>query len=290
MPSLALRSVLLGCLLLGCDTKRTGRHDDVTSIVAGWSHAEPAVAGFETKVESKSGMTFVHLPAGSFMFGCSAEDKYCANNEKPARNVEMPSYWLMSAPVTVAAYIRCIERSQCDSGRRGMRRWNHYDSPGRGARPCNLGEGRMDYPMNCLTWDDATRFCAWLGTSLTSSEEWEYAARRGDGRIYPFADTITPAAIAQLISASHLTDGKQLPTLSVKALPRINSAWGITAMFGVCREWTATAAPGQQMKEVRGCTDCSLAELRTSHKEALFYDEDVPDVGFRCSLQDERPY
>ena len=119
-------------------------------------------------------LEYVQIPAGSFKMGCVPGDKRCDANENPQHPVTIShGFWMGRTEVEVAAYRRFVG----DSNKKyKMPRATFY----------NDGWKSTNYPMNLVTWEEASAYCSWAGGRLPTEAEWEYAARAGkDDQIYP---------------------------------------------------------------------------------------------------------
>lgn len=113
----------------------------------------------------------VTIEAGPFQMGCSTADSLCDKDEGPEGGVRVyvPSFHIDIHETSVAEYARCVNEGGCERPFDYTRtHYCNYDAP-----------GREDYPVNCVSWRDASQYCEWKGGRLASEAEWEKAARAG---------------------------------------------------------------------------------------------------------------
>ena len=161
----------------------------------------------------KHHLSFVYIPAGSFLMGSAAGElsalakayggtRESYREESPQHSVALPAYGIARAPVTNELYADYVAAA----GARAPLSW-------RGARP---PAQRLDHPVTDVTWQEARAFCAWLSEEwkrhhgggmtielagarpsfdiraaafrLPSEAEWERAARGTDGRRFPWGE------------------------------------------------------------------------------------------------------
>lgn len=118
-------------------------------------------------------MAFV--PAGSFWMGCDADQNYCAQNSQPKYLVSLSPDYIGRIEVTVAQYQSCVEAGKCS-----LPEMTGGSFTGEISAVCNFGvDGREQHPVNCVSWAQATTYCAQMipGGRLPTEAQWERAAR-----------------------------------------------------------------------------------------------------------------
>jgi formylglycine-generating enzyme required for sulfatase activity len=118
------------------------------------------------------------LPAGEFMMGSPEGQGDKLGREYPQHNVKIPARFAVGkSEVTFAEFDACAAHGDCDS--QVSSKW-----------------GRDDQPVINVTWRDARRYAAWLTRMtgkpyrLLSEAEYEYAARGGLQKAYPWGDDV----------------------------------------------------------------------------------------------------
>ncbi len=130
--------------------------------------------------------SMIQVPAGAFVMGNDAGN----DDEKPARLVRMPSFEIDRYEVTVGEFRAFVQATNYRTlAEQGGRPWQET------WRADEVG-ARFDHPVRYVSWWDADKYCRWLGKRLPTEAEWEYAARGGDARLYPWGNGFDPARVA----------------------------------------------------------------------------------------------
>jgi formylglycine-generating enzyme required for sulfatase activity len=144
--------------------------------------------------------------------------------------------------------------------------------------PKDQGDGEDDEPVSDVDWHAARAFCRWIGGRLPSDVEWEYAAKSGGSRIYPWGDTRPTAEHAACFKCTENMGSKP-----VGSFKKGDSIWGLKDMAGNVSEWTVSYGPDAREQEVRGGSWLSHSDgIRASSRqvyETTFRNE----MGFRCA-------
>lgn len=229
----------------------------------------------------------VCVPRGPFTRGAPKGQA----DQRPARRVTLDAFLMDRYEVTVADYQRCVRAGRCSSEHLSGSRALY------GTELCNWGRAdRADHPINCVSWAQASAFCAWTQKRLPSEAEWEKAARGARGRrAYPWGDERPTCRLANF--------GK-CATGTVSAHKHLagQSPYGVVQMTGNVAEWVAdyyhegfyarsarrnphnaTAGPGGHVKR-GGYFHSAGASLGLSHRGMPHHPSPWGyDVGIRCA-------
>lgn len=245
---------------------------------------------------AKADYEFVSLPGGEFTMGCLAKDTLCQDDEKPARKVVVAPFALGRYPVTVAQYQKCVDDKNACSGMPGTVDWGHQVG--------TMSNGKHDHPLNFVDWAEAKRMCEWLGARLPTSEEWEWAAKGGENRIYPWGDAPVTGTRANYCDANcaeaaepsvmesmkdHIkVDASQndgyAATSPVGSFPAGASKHGILDMAGNVKTWTTTQYDAEHYEVRGGAWHDTAQSLRASRREKNHPSWESFGVGVRCAV------
>jgi sulfatase modifying factor 1 len=188
--------------------------------------------------------------------------------------------------------------------------WRHPEGPE------STIEGKDDYPVVQVCWDDAVAYAHWAGKRLPTEAEWEYAARGGKAReLFVWGDELKPegqwrANIWQGRFPSRNTAEDGYPrTAPVANFPP--NGFGLFDMAGNVWEWCTDwyrpgydvtqkrnpqgptssfdpEEPGVRKRVQRGgsflCTDEYCTSYRPGARGKGSTDSAASHVGFRCVL------
>jgi formylglycine-generating enzyme required for sulfatase activity len=235
----------------------------------------------------------VMVPAGPFLRGDASFVEFDAS---PPRTITLRAFWIDRTEVTVEAYNFCLQEGGCTPAMA-----DQLDDR------LNAGRlDRLDHPINGVSHDQATAFCAWAGKRLPTEAEWEKAARGVDGRLFPWGDAAPDCTRANFFFGLRhdSTDedsgcGRNM-TAPAADYGDVESPWGAIQMAGNVWEWVADwhqedyypqspaeDPPGPAAGTTRvfrgGSWNTSGESLELYYRNRYTPDSRTYDIGFRCA-------
>ena len=114
---------------------------------------DPNTPALTTWVNPQDDLTYVWIPPGKFMMGCSPGDTHCDSDETPHEVTIDHGFWIGQTLVTQGAYKRVT-----------------------GENPSFYKHGDQ-FPVDRVDYIGAQGYCVAVGMRLPNEAEWEYAAR-----------------------------------------------------------------------------------------------------------------
>lgn len=248
------------------------QHDNprLTALAKG----QPSAPGADVAAEPPDGM--VYIPGGRFLMGMPANVTQGAPPQQP----HVRAFFLDQLEVSVEEYLACVKTSRCELP---------AHKPG-----CNgtAKKPKLTHPINCVTKQQAERYCSEQGKRLPTQAEWEYAARGADGRIYPWGNELPSE---QLCWQGRKGAESEL-TCPVGSFPQGASPFGALDMAGNVAEWTSSenreaAGPGAfyvrgggfQLDDLARADGPDTYDVRSDNPRSFGDDSVLQDVGVRCA-------
>ncbi|MBN1200345.1 MAG: SUMF1/EgtB/PvdO family nonheme iron enzyme [Anaerolineae bacterium] len=230
-------------------------------------------------VETINGLPMVRVPAGCFVMGSHGVQ----GDEQPAHEACLSEFWIGQTEVTNAQYKACVDDGSCTPP--GDR--TYYDDP-----------AYADHPVVYVDWEQASMFAAWVGGTLPTEAQWEYAACGPEGWTYPWGNDQPTCERANFLDC----EGGTAPVGPDQRTA--GASWvGALDMAGNVWEWVADwynadyyAALDEGVLDPAGPTSGTYRVLRggswydtlTFNFRATFRNWNVPQdgvnhFGFRCA-------
>jgi formylglycine-generating enzyme required for sulfatase activity len=277
----------------------------------------------------------VPMAGGSFLMGTDYKDAFSADGEGPVREVTVSPFLMDRYPVTNDLFRQFVDATGYKTEAEAFgwsfvfwahippehfsnlvedtvaaapwwckvpgARWNAPEGPG-----SNL-DGRGNYPVVHVSWNDAQAFCNWSGQRLPTEAEWEYAARGGlVQKLYPWGDKLRPDGEHRCniwqgeFPREDTGDDGYRGTCPVDAFPP--NGFDLYSMTGNTWEWCAdwfdteyhrtagcdnpTGPPTGTAKVMKGgsflCHKSYCNRYRVAARSSNTPDSSSSNIGFRC--------
>jgi formylglycine-generating enzyme required for sulfatase activity len=168
--------------------------------------------GHEEYWRVKDRVMLVRIPAGETLMG--SPDGEGEPPERPQHRVHVSTFLIDKSEVT----------------------WRQFrtfaEATGEQLPPAPIWGTPDNYPVSFVLWEEAKRYCEWVGGRLPTEAEWEKAARGTDGRTYPWGNQWDARRCNSISGGLHAPE-------SVGSYPECVSPYGVLDISGSMWEWCA---------------------------------------------------
>lgn len=179
-------------------------------------------AKFQAPPQAKTSakVQWATLKGGEFLMGTN--DKR-VRNAQPVHKVVLETFKISKTPITAAQYAECVSAGKCTPPPAAL----HQPRYG-----CSWWQPkREENAMNCVSWAQAMQYARYMGGTLPSEAQWEYAAKSGGKRNrYSWGNQ-------PLVDKAHKTMNHAANGSKICAAPWANTEQGLCDMGGGLWEW-----------------------------------------------------
>jgi iron(II)-dependent oxidoreductase len=249
--------LLAGGFVFGMVLQHEHQHDETMLATHQLRRGEPVLPSVQALPAPGALIKSVEVlvPAGPFTMGTST-DAWAYDNERPAHEVDLPSYFIDAVPVSNAAYLAFLEaggyddqrlwteagwRWRGESGKRAPAFWFRDAGSWMRRRFGRVEPLPPEEPVQHVCWFEADAYARWAGRRLPTEAEWEKAASWDPAtrskRRFPWGDAAPTPERANL-------GQRRFGPAPSGSFPDGASAYGALQMVGDVWEWTSSEFTG----------------------------------------------
>ncbi len=262
----------------------------------------PNAKGYYEITHGKDNSTMINIPAGAFTMG---SDSWVS--EQPVQQISLDSYFIDKYLITNRQFQKFVDETghQTDAEKAGAgmvkmeRRSKERAYEGATWKMPDAAksiEGKEDYPVSQVSYNDAIAYCEWAGKDLPTEAQWEKAARGPGGSLYPWGDAEPNDTLANY-SESFIDE-----TTSVTSYEKGQSYYGAFDMAGNlyqwCKDWYVEGErqannpqgpdSGTKGRVLKGaCFTEGIDSLRSASRSSAEPTTSSNIYGFRCAKKAE---
>ena len=220
-------------------------------------------------------------------------------NESPAHEVTLSDFRIDKHEVTNAQFVKFLDavpewrKDRLDSQEHNgdyLADWQDGQYP----------EGTGQHPVVFVTWAAAQSYCRWRDGRLPTEAEWEFVARSGDSREFPWGDTLPSPERANYYSSNigEPVEVGKYPPNDLGVFDLAGNVWELLLDTWVpqypneARIDPIAGGPieNEQIRDIRGRRGVrgasfggSVVNLRTRWRDSHVVTNAIGFVGFRCA-------